>query len=85
MRGNLDAARYLIKDAGVDVAKEDIFGNTPLSNARKLHFQDVIDIIVEAEGFEAREGNETVLLSDDSQDSMRLQGIGHSESIRNDV
>ena len=55
MRGNIDVVRYLVKDVGVNATKEDIFGNTPLSNARKLRSQEIIDILVESEGIFARD------------------------------
>ena len=55
MRGNIESVRFLVKVAGVQFEKEDIFGNTPLSNARKLHMHDAIDTLVEAEGAAARE------------------------------
>lgn len=62
MRGNIDVVRYLVKDVGVPSNREDIFGNTPLSNARKLRCQEIIDIIVENDGIHARDiGSETVL------------------------
>ena len=55
MRGNIDVVRYLVKDVCVDATKEDIFGNTPLSNARKLRSQEIIDILVESDGIFARD------------------------------
>ena len=55
MRGNIDVVRYLVKDVGLHATKEDIFGNTPLSNARKLRSQDIIDILVETDGILARD------------------------------
>jgi len=44
-----------VKDVGIHATKEDIFGNTPLSNARKLRSQEIIDILVESDGILARE------------------------------
>lgn len=44
-----------MKDASAHSNKEDIFGNTPLSNARKLRSQEIIDIIVESDGIHARD------------------------------
>jgi len=55
MRGKIDVVRYLVKDVGIHATKEDIFGNTPLSNARKLRSQEIIDILVESDGILARE------------------------------
>ena len=55
MRGKIDVVRYLVKDIGIHATKEDIFGNTPLSNARKLRSQEIIDILVESDGILARE------------------------------
>ncbi len=54
MRGNIETVRFLVKETEVQFEKEDIFGNTPLANARKLHSREAIDILVEAQGVAAR-------------------------------
>ena len=72
MRGNIDVVRYLVKDGGVNANKEDIFGNTPLSNARKLRSQDIIDIIVEWDGVHVRDiGTDVQDLETDPNSSNR--------------
>jgi len=45
LKRNLEAARFLVHDACVNINKKDIFGNSPLDSAFKLQYNEIIEIL----------------------------------------
>jgi len=45
LKRNVDIVRFLIHDAGVNVLKNDIFGHSPLESAKKLHYNEITEML----------------------------------------
>lgn len=45
LKRNLEAVRFLVHDACVNINKKDIFGNSPLDSAFKLQYNEIIEIL----------------------------------------